>query len=99
MPPISLAIREDVATRLNGGQSAMDIAAVLGIGNKTVYRLRRQFRQANGAFTAAAASVATRQAFTREHLVDISQWLLEAPKLTSAEIRQKTVDEGFLSDL
>ena len=77
----------------------MDIAAVLGIGNKTVYRLRRQFRQANGAFTAAAASVATRQAFTREHLVDISQWLLKAPKLTLAEIRQKTVDEGFFSDL
>ena len=99
MPPISFIRRQDIAVRLNGGQTPSSIANTLGLGVKTVYRLRRQFRQANGSFQAVAASVATKQAFSREQLVEISQWLLQAPKLTLAEIRQKTVDEEFFGTL
>jgi len=85
MPPISFIRRQDIAVRLNGGQTPSSIATTLGLGVKTVYRLRRQFRQANGSFQAVAASVATKQAFSREQLVEISQWLLQAPKLTLAD--------------
>ena len=80
MSPISFAIRQDVATRLNGGQTPSSIATVLVLGVKTVYRLMRQFRQPDGTFEAVEASRATKQAFSREQLVEISQWLLEAPQ-------------------
>lgn len=99
MPPLSFTQRQDIAVRLNGGQTPKSVAVTLGISVKTVYRLRRQFRQANGTFQAVAASLATKEAFSREQLVEISQWLLAAPKLTLAEIRQKGVDEDFFSTL
>ena len=99
MSPISYVQRQDIATRLNGGQTPSSIASVLVLGVKTVYRLMRQFRQEDGTFEAVEASRATKHAFSREQLVEISQWLLEAPKLTLAEIRQKSVHEGFFSTL
>lgn len=64
-----------------------------------MYRLRRQFRQADGSFQAVAASVANKQALSREQLVEISQWLQDEPKLTLTELRQKTVDEDFFGSL
>ena len=93
MPPLSLDRRTDIATRLSGGQTPKAIAATLGVsvGLKTVYRLKKLFRQADGKYEAVAASIATKEAFSREQLVEISQWLLDVPKLTLAEIRQKTV--------
>lgn len=99
MPPVSFARRQDIAVRLTGGQQPSSIATILGVGVKTVYRLRRQFRQPDGTFQAVAASVATKEAFSREQLVEVSEWLTAEPKLTLAELRQKTVDEGFFGTL
>ena len=66
MPPISFDIRQDVATRLTAGQTPKAIAETLQISLKSVYRLKRAFRQADGSYVAVAASIATKQAFTRD---------------------------------
>jgi transposase len=94
MPPVSFQRRHVIAVRLSGGQTPKAIANTLGLSVKTIYRLRRQFRQPDGTFLAVAASVATKQAFTREQLVEMSQWLEEEPKLTlNLELREKAVTE------
>ena len=56
MSPISYVQRQDIATRLNGGQTPSSIASVLVLGVKTVYRLMRQFRQEDGTGEAVEAS-------------------------------------------
>ena len=99
MPSISFDQRQDIAVRLAGGQTPKSIATTLGIGVKTVYRLSKQFKQPDGSFQAVAASKATKQAFTREQLVDISQWLTAEPKLTLNELREKVVTEGLYDSL
>jgi transposase len=93
MPAISFDVRQDVATRLTAGQTPKSISETLTISLKTVYRLKRAFRQPDGTYLAAAASVSTKQAFDRDQLVQISEWLLDEPKLTLAELRQKAVTE------
>lgn len=97
--PTSFDQRQDIAVRLTGGQTAKSIATTLGIGVKTVYRLSKQFKQPDGSFEAVAASKATKQAFNREQLVEISQWLTAEPKLTLKELREKAVTEGFYDSL
>ena len=99
MPSIPFDQRQDVAVRLTGGQTTTSIATTLGIGVKTVYRLRKQFKLPDGSFEAFAASKATKQAFNREQLVEISQWLTAEPKLTLKELREKAVTEGFYDSL
>jgi transposase len=97
MPPVSIRRREDIATRLNGGQTPRGIAEVLGISVSTIHRLKRQFRQQDGTYVAVAARRAVKQAFNREALVEIAQWLQENPKLTVLELRLKAVEEGLYS--
>ena len=95
MPSTSFDQRQDIAVRLTGGQTAKSIASTLGLSVKTVYRLRKQFKQPDGSLEAVAASNAPKQAFNREQLVEISQWLTAEPKLTLKELREKAVTEGF----
>ena len=99
MPALSLQTRQDIATRLGGGQTPRSIAETLHVGLKTVYRLRRAFRQPDGSFQAVAANMATKQAFTREQLVECAGWLQEEPKLTLAELLDKAVAEGFFANV
>jgi uncharacterized protein YerC len=73
MPSTSFQQRQDIAVRLTGGQTANSIATFLGLSVKTVSRLSKQFKQPDGSFEAIAANKATKQAFTRQKLVDISQ--------------------------
>lgn len=77
MPALNLETRQDIATRLQAGQKPQAVAEAVGVSLKTVYRLRRKFRQPDGTLQAVAAQMATKQAFTRDQLVEIAQWLLD----------------------
>ena len=77
MPPLSFEKRQELVNRINGGQrisGPTGIAAEMGIAVKTIYRLKAKFTQADGSFEVQAAAVAKKQAFTRETLVEISQY-------------------------
>ena len=82
MPPVPLPVREDIANRLMGGQTPKGISKDLGISLKTVYRLKGKFQQDDGTYLALPAEVASARAFTRDTLVQISEWLVAEPKLT-----------------
>ena len=96
MPPLSFEKRQELVNRINGGQrisGPTGIAAEMGIAVKTIYRLKAKFTQADGSFEVQAAAVAKKQAFTRETLVEISQWLQAEPKLTLKELRERLVEQ------
>ena len=93
MPALSLEKREEVANRLNGGQAVKDIASDMSLTLKTIYRLKRVFEQIDGTFIAVAGRGTPRRAFSREDLVTISQWMVNAPKLTLKEIRERLVTD------
>ena len=97
--PTSFDQRQDIAVCLTGDQTAKSIASTLGLSVKTVYRLRKQFKQPDGSLEAVAASNAPKQAFNREQLVEISQWLTAEPNVTLKELREKAVTEGFYDSL
>jgi len=99
MPAISMSVRTQIANQLNTGRMVAAIATDLGLSQQSVYRLKKKFQQGDGTFVAAPASVATKQAFSRAQLVEISQWLEAEPKLTLAELRQKAVAEGWYTSL
>ena len=99
MPRLTEEQRTELANRLNGGQPLANIAAEMKISVKTVYRLKTQFEQEDGNFEAIPPQTASKRAFNREELIQISEWLQDEPKLTLAEIRDKLVTEGFYSSL
>ena len=102
MPPLSFEKRQELVNRINGGQRISGpngIAAEMGIAVKTIYRLKAKFTQADGSFEVQAAAVAKKQAFTRETLVEISQWLQAEPKLTLKELRERLVEQGIYGSL
>ena len=94
-----MSVRTQIANQLNTGRMVAAIATDLGLSQQSVYRLKKKFQQGDGTFVAAPASVATKQAFSRAQLVEISQWLEAEPKLTLAELRQKAVAEGWYTSL
>jgi hypothetical protein len=69
MPPITFEIRQEIANRLMGGQTAKGIGADLNIALKTVYRLKAQFLEEDGTYVAVPGKLAIKQAFTRDQLV------------------------------
>ena len=99
MPPITFDVREDVANRLMGGQTPKGISKDLGISLKTIYRLKGKFQQEDGTYLALPAEVASTRAFSRETLVQISEWLVAEPKLTLREIKEKLVTEGLYNSI
>ena len=102
MPPLTFEQRQELVNRINGGQrigGPTGIAAEMRIAVKTIYRLKEKFTQPDGSFEAQAADIARKQAFTRETLVEISQWLQAEPKLTLKELRERLVEQGIYGSL
>ena len=92
-------MREDIANRLMGGQTPKGISKDLGISLKTIYRLKGKFQQEDGTYVALPAEVASTRAFTRDTLVQISEWLVAEPKITLKEITLKLVTEGLYNSI
>ena len=44
----NLEVRQDVATRMSGGQSLESISATLGIPVRTLYRMKKTFSRHDG---------------------------------------------------
>jgi len=102
MPPLILERRQELINRISGGQrisGPTGIAAEMDVSIKTVYRLKKRFEQDDGSYIVEPAVVARKRGLTREALVNLSQWLQDAPKLTLKEMRLKLVTEGFYSSL
>jgi transposase len=102
MPPLSLEKRQAIIDRVTGGQKISGpegIATTMGVSVKTIYKLLRQFKQEDGSYLVQPARVALKTAFTREHLIELSQWLQASPKMTLHELRQKLVSEGYFRTL
>ena len=99
MPPVTFSVREDIANRLMGGQKPKGISKDLGISLKTIYRLKAKFQQIDGSYEAVPAEIASTRAFSRETLVQISEWLVAEPKITLNEITLKLVTEGLYNNI
>ena len=99
MPPVTFSVREDIANRLMGGQKPKGISKDLGISLKTIYRLKAKFQQIDGSYEAVPAEIASTRAFSRETLVQISEWLVAEPKITLKEITLKLVTEGLYNSI
>lgn len=102
MPTMILERRQELINRISGGQQISGpngIAAEMKVSIKTVYRLKKRFEQNDGSYSVEPAAVARKRGLTREALVNLSQWLDYAPKITLKEMRLKLVTDGFYSSL
>ena len=95
MPALSIDQRQMVTDRLMGGQSVKGISEDMGVALKTIYRLKKLFQRDDGSFEAVAARTTPKRAFDRDTLIQISMWLVESPKLTLKELRERLVSEGL----
>lgn len=86
--------REEICTRLTGGQSVAGIAQAMGLNRRTVYRLKKRFAQPNGQFTAVAPQSQPRRSIDRGVLIKISGWLSnENSKMTLEEVQKRLVED------
>ena len=64
----SQTVREDVATRLSGGQTPKQISETLNLSLKTVYRLKKSFILDGSSFIAPPLAKTVREKINREKL-------------------------------
>ena len=96
MPRLILQdVREQVALRLNAGQRPQDIGTALGLGLKTIYRMKKQFTLQGEEFIATPLRRTARENINRATLVEMSRLLSKSPKLTLAELRDQCVALGL----
>jgi transposase len=93
-----MTVREDIASRLNGGQPPSLIAKALEINKKTVYRLKKAFYDIETqSYTAVPAKRGSKGRINREQLVRISQIMQANSKTTLEELAEKAVEEGIFT--
>jgi transposase len=91
--------RTELQNRLLGGQKPKGIAKDMGVSERTIWRLKKAFGQDDGTYHAVAAQKATRQKTDRQMMLDLSEIVKDAPKITLEELRSKAIeDEIFESE-
>ena len=83
----SQAVREDVATRLSGGQTPKQISETLNLSFKTVYRLKKSF------ILAPPMAKTVREKINREKLIQLSEIMQRNANTTLKELMAQAVVE------
>ena len=94
----SQTVREDVATRLSGGQTPKHISETLSLSLKTVYRLKKSFILDGSAYIAPPMGKTVREKINREKLIQLSEIMQRNANTTLKELMaQAVVDKVFES--
>ena len=94
----SQAVREDVATRLSGGQTPKHIAETLNLSLKTVYRLKKSFIHDDDTYVAPPMARTVRQKINREKLLQLSEIMKSTPNVTLKELLAKAIMDGIFDN-
>ena len=89
----SQAVREDVATRLSGGQTPKQISETLNLSLKTVYRLKKSFILDGSAYIAPPMGKTVREKINREKLIQLSEIMHRNANTTLKELMAQAVVE------
>ena len=93
--PLSLEQREELQNRFTANQPVKGITETMGIHPRTVYRLRREFKQADGSYVAADLQRVPKQSINRQQLLDLSDLVRNNPKISLRELRQQSIEDGI----
>jgi transposase len=88
----SQAVREDVATRLSGGQTPKQISETLNLSFKTVYRLKKSFILDGSAYIAPPMGKTVREKINREKLIQLSEMMQRNANTTLKELLAQAVE-------
>ena len=91
-------VREDVATRLSGGQTPKQIAETLNLSLKTVYRLKKSFIRDDDTYVAPPMVRTVRQKINREKLLQLSEIMKSTPNITLKELLAKAIMDGIFDN-
>ena len=94
----SQAVREDVATRLSGGQTPKHIAETLNLSLKTVYRLKKSFIHDDDTYVSPPMARTVRQKINREKLLQLSEIMKSTPNITLKELLAKAIMDGIFDN-
>ena len=89
----SQAVREDVATRLSGGQTPKQISETLNLSLKTVYRLKKSFILDGSAYISPPMGKTVREKINREKLIQLSEIMQRNANTTLKELMAQAVVE------
>ena len=91
----SNAVRTEIAARLNRGEAPNSIAQSLKVSLRTVYRLKKQFALGQNRYAAVPAPVAHVSTISMNQLLELSEVMRKAPKITIKELVSQAVEEGI----
>ena len=97
MPAVSIEIRQDIANRRQGGQPVAAISADLGVPIRTIHRLLREFEEDDGQLVARPSRRRIGTSISRDHLIALSGYMSDNPKITLQQILYRSIEDGHFS--